>query len=62
MYSKKVKDYDSIEESQKIKGSNDMESDERFESGPKKNYKGLVVVIFVIVIFFCCSFFYLLLD
>ena len=53
MYSKKVKDYDSIEESQKIKGSNDMESDERFESGPKKNYKGLVVVIFVIVIFFC---------
>ena len=53
MYSKKVKDYDSIEESQKIKGSNDMESDERFESGSKKSYKGLVVVILVVVIFFC---------
>jgi len=57
MYSRKVKDYDSIEESQKIKGSNDMESDERFESGSKKKYKGLVVVIFVIDIFFCLHIF-----
>jgi hypothetical protein len=49
----KIKDYDSIEESQKIKDSNDMESDERIKPQTKKNYKPLFIIIISLVLFFC---------
>jgi hypothetical protein len=49
----KIKDYDSIEESQKIKDSNDMGSDERIKAQPKNNYKPLFIIIFALVLFFC---------
>lgn len=52
MYSKKIKDYDSIEESQKIKGSNELESDVKIETRPKKDIKSLVIVIVPIILFF----------
>ena len=57
MYSNKVKDYDSIEETQKIKGSNDIESDERINSGSKKNFKVLGIIIFILFLFFGLIFF-----
>ena len=53
MKNSKIKDYDSIEESQKIKDSNDMESDERIEAQPKKKYKQLFIIIFGLLLFLC---------
>ena len=51
MYSNKVKDYDSIEETQKIKGSNDLESDEGINSGTKNYFKTLGIIIFLLFLF-----------
>ena len=52
MNSKKIKDFDSIEESQKIKGSNDLESNEIIESQSQKNYKPLIIIIVALFLFF----------
>ena len=52
MNSKKIKDFDSIEESQKIKGSNDLESNEIIESQSQKNYKLLIIIIVALFLFF----------
>ena len=52
MYDNKIKDFDSIEESQKIKAPNDIETDETIESQSKKSKKNLVVVILPIFLFF----------
>ena len=51
MYGKKIKDYESIEETQNIKSSYD-DGEIGMETEQKKNYKSLIVAIFVIVLFF----------
>jgi len=51
MYDNKIKDFDSIEESQKIKAPNDIETDETIESQSKKSKKNLVIVILPIFLF-----------
>ena len=51
MYGKKIKDYESIEETQNIKSSYD-DGEIGMEIEQKKSYKSLIVAIFVIVLFF----------
>ncbi len=51
MYGKKIKDYESIEETQNIKSSYD-DGEVGMEIEQKKSYKSLIVAIFVIVLFF----------
>ena len=51
MYGKKIKDYESIEETQNIKSSYD-DGEFGMETEQKKSYKTLIIAIFVIVFFF----------
>ena len=51
MYGKKIKDYESIEETQNIKSSYD-DGEIGIETEQKKSYKSLIVAIFAIVLFF----------
>ena len=51
MYSKKIKDYESIEETQNIKSSYD-DGEIGMETEQKKSYKSLIVAIIAIVFFF----------
>ena len=55
MKSKKI-NYDSIEESQKIKDSNDMESDERIETKSQKYNKPLIIIIITLFLFLALIF------
>ena len=52
MYSKKIKDFESIEETQKIKSSNDMDGEEVVETLVKNNNKSLLIIIIVLLLFF----------